>query len=202
MRPLVISVAVITYSRSRTRTRILKNNEHLAHAQTAEDTNADLERDTRDQGFTRPKVLILLPFRNSALTWLNHLTNFALATEVENLSRFTSEFSLPTDDDNVVDKLALPDAASKYPADHIATFKGNIDDSFRAGIKITRKTIKLFSEFYSSDIILASPLGLRTSIEQAKDKGAAADFLSSIEVCVVDQADVMTMQNWEHVQVC
>lgn len=148
---------------AKTRQRVLKNNEALA-------SNPDnTGRETRDQGFTRPKALILLPMRNSAIPWIQHLMNFSLATQVENKTRFLNDFSLP---EGVVDKLATDErdaeGASKYPRDHRESFKGNIDDTFRVGMKVTRKSVKLYSEFYQSDLIIASPLGLRTSIENQK----------------------------------
>ena len=73
-----------------------------------------------------------------------------------------SEYGLPADSE---DKLESAPPGT-YPADHVDMFKGNIDDSFRVGIKVTRKSVKLFSDFYQCDIILASPLGLRMSIEK------------------------------------
>jgi U3 small nucleolar RNA-associated protein 25 len=81
---------------------------------------------------------------------------------VENRARFNREFGLP---DGTVDKLRSAPPGT-YPQDHVETFSGNVDDSFRIGVKVTRKTVKLFAEFYSCDIVLASPLGLRMSIEK------------------------------------
>uniref|UniRef100_A0A0W0EWX1 U3 small nucleolar RNA-associated protein 25 n=1 Tax=Moniliophthora roreri TaxID=221103 RepID=A0A0W0EWX1_MONRR len=173
------------------RRRVLKNNERLSHAAKA---NADPPEDVQDQGFTRPSILVLLPTRNSALEWFNALISHTPTPDfqIQNRSRFNAEYGLPPD---AIDKLASAEPGT-YPRDHIETFKGNVDDCFRVGIKITRKSIKAFSDFYQCDVIIASPLGLRQSIQ--KEKGA--DYLSSIEILVVDQMEALTMQNWDHVK--
>ncbi|KAI0373952.1 digestive organ expansion factor [Pilatotrama ljubarskyi] len=173
------------------RRRVLKNNERISHAVKAGNPPPE---DVQDQGFTRPSVLILLPFRSFALRWISALTAHTPSPDyqIENKSRFESEYGLPP---GAVDKLATAEPGT-YPRDHIEMFKGNVDDSFRVGVKMTRKSVKLFADFYGCDLIVASPLGLRMSIEKEK----SADFLSSIEVLVVDQMDALTMQNWDHLQ--
>ncbi|KAI0730279.1 digestive organ expansion factor [Fomitopsis betulina] len=173
------------------RRRVLKHNERLAHASKS---GSPAPEDVQDQGFTRPAVLILLPFRSFAQRWINALTSHTPSPtyQVENRARFNTEYALPA---GAVDKLASADPGA-YPRDHVEMFRGNIDDAFRLGVKMTRKTVKLFADFYGCDLIVASPLGLRMSIEKEK----SADFLSSIEMVIVDQMDALTMQNWEHVQ--
>lgn len=53
------------------------------------------------------------------------------------------------------------------------------------------------SKLMDCDILVASPLGMKMMSE----KEGSTDLLSSVEVVAVDGADVMLMQNWEHVQV-
>jgi U3 small nucleolar RNA-associated protein 25 len=148
---------------SRKRRRVLKNNERLTRVAKA-NPDAELPEDAQDQGFTRPSILILLPFRCSALDWFNAFAAHASSSafQIENQSRFLTEYGLPP---GAIDKLATAEPGT-YPADHVETFKGNIDDNFRVGIKMTRKSVKMFADFYGCDIIMASPLGLRRSIEK------------------------------------
>ncbi|ORY83030.1 hypothetical protein BCR37DRAFT_413166 [Protomyces lactucae-debilis] len=167
----------------KTRDRILKNNGKLAQ-------HRDDELELRDQSFTRPKVLILMPTRNAAFLFVNQLIALAGAESIENRKRFNDNFGAADKD---------PVKSSTKPEDFKAFFEGNTDDAFRLGIKFTRKTIKLFSQFYASDIIIASPLGLRMVIGDPAQKKVDYDFLSSIELLLLDSCDGLAMQNWEHV---
>lgn len=66
---------------------------------------------------------------------------------------------------------------------------GNIDDSFRIGVSLGKKAIKLYTAFENSDVIICSPLGLRMIIgdeEQEKTK-REYDFLSSVEILILDR---------------
>ncbi|KAF9897635.1 rRNA-binding ribosome biosynthesis protein utp25, partial [Lobosporangium transversale] len=176
----------------KTRDRILKNSGKLQRYQQNTESSAS-PPEYRDQGFTRPKVLIILPYKNTVVDVVESLIALSGSTQQDNKKRFFEEFGL---DEELEDHNRKQDR----PADFLETFKGNIDDHFRVGIKFTRKTLKLYSDFYSADIILASPLGLKTVIGAEGDKKRDFDFLSSLEVVIVDQADDMLMQNWDHLE--
>uniref|UniRef100_A0A915NW40 Digestive organ expansion factor homolog n=1 Tax=Meloidogyne floridensis TaxID=298350 RepID=A0A915NW40_9BILA len=85
---------------------------------------------------------------------------------------------------------------------------GNVDDCFRLGIGLAKKCLKLYTNFDESDILLCSPLGIKMIIGEnegeskegdsnKKDVGSS-DFLASIEIVIIERADILIMQNWEH----
>jgi hypothetical protein len=129
----------------KSRDRVLKNKERL---------KKDSSLECRDQGFTRPKVLILVPFRHHCYEIVQNLIQLSDTKVQENKNRFVEEFEGDMDPD------------PRKSDDYNETFKGNVDDCFKIGLKFSRKQMKLFASFYSSDILIASPLGLAMIIGQ------------------------------------
>jgi U3 small nucleolar RNA-associated protein 25 len=167
------------------RDRILKNNAKLAAA--TDDENVEY----RDQGFTRPKILFLLETKQACVRALDSITSLYTFEQQENKKRFLDSFS--------IEEQKFSD---DKPADFRELFEGNDENEFRVGVKLTRKTLKFYSTFYNSDIIFASTLGLRRAIETGdpKKRSGDYDFLSSIEMVIMEQADATLMQNWEHAE--
>ncbi|XP_027332408.1 U3 small nucleolar RNA-associated protein 25 [Abrus precatorius] len=184
----------------RTRDCVKKNDAKLTRLEEV----ADVDR-FRDQGFTRPKVLILLPLASivyRVVKRLVQLTPSAYKVSVEHMDRFSAKFGSEEHKDDTENGQESENAKhrSSKATDFQMLFGGNNEDDFMIGIKFTRKTIKLFSDFHTSDIIVASALSLVNKIEEAgSNKEKDVDFLSSIEVLIIDHADVIAMQNWSHV---
>lgn len=140
------------------------------------------EPEFRDQGYYRPKVLILLPTRNIAWEVVNKLIKNSQVLNVDNKKKFQQQYYSPYKTNEF------------KPEDFHDIFDGNSNDFFTLGMKYSRKTMKLYCKIEYCDIIIASPLGLKMLI----DKTHNADFLSSIEVCIIDKLEGLYMQNWSH----
>ncbi|PNF37678.1 Digestive organ expansion factor-like protein [Cryptotermes secundus] len=169
----------------KTRTKILHHNNKLLN-------KYEVPEEYRDQGLVRPKVIILVPFREAALRVVKMMMEIILPDEkanVMNKRRFFDEFT--------GNEIAMPKKKPR-PEDYEETFVGNTDDTFRIGITVTKKSIRLYADFYSADIIVASPLGLRVIVGAEGEEGRDFDFLASVELLVLDQADIFLMQNWDH----
>ena len=74
-----------------------------------------------------------------------------------------------------------------------------MEDDFRFGMTLSKKC-KLFANFDKADIIIASPLGLRLIVGNEADSQRENHFLSSIEILIIDRANAICMQNWEHLE--
>ncbi|KAG1364177.1 U3 small nucleolar RNA-associated protein 25 [Cocos nucifera] len=188
----------------RTRDLVIKNDAKLAKHQEGNKEEVLHGGTFLDQGFTRPKVLFILPLGSIALRVVKRLiqlTPISNKANVEHMDRFSEEFGTGDAEDEDEQKHGSSKSQKPTkPADFQILFGGNNNDHFMLGIKFTKRSIKLYSDFYSSDIIVASPLGLITKIGEADvEKEKDVDYLSSIEVVIIDHTDVIAMQNWSHV---
>ena len=86
---------------------------------------------------------------------LHGFVNIFFQGQVKNKKRFFEEYREEEESDIPKDNKT---------EDFKQMFAGNIDDCFRIGISASKKSLELYAKFYSSDIIVASPLGLRTII--------------------------------------
>ncbi|KAJ3444141.1 orf protein-related [Anaeramoeba flamelloides] len=177
-------------NKSKNKNKKKKNNGEDEDENENENEELDKMDIFRDQGFTRPKVLILVPFRQHAVSLIETMLKLSTKQQKKTIlekRRFYKEFSEKTADNE------------NKPKDYNELFKGNSDDCFRIGVSLGARSIRLFSDFYNSDLIIASPLGLRLVVGGEGDKERDYDFLSSIEITILDHADVLLMQNWEHI---
>uniref|UniRef100_A0A8R1HI86 U3 small nucleolar RNA-associated protein 25 homolog n=1 Tax=Caenorhabditis japonica TaxID=281687 RepID=A0A8R1HI86_CAEJA len=147
----------------------------------------------RDSGFVRPVVLVLCPFKKDAYDIINRLRRIIHGDEesgeVWSKNRFEDEYSGPTE---------LPTTRADFPDDHKELLLGNNDDSFRIGIALSKKVLKLYEKFEKADILICSPLGLRMILNG--ESGNESHLISSINLVIVDRTDIMLQQNWENVQ--
>ena len=200
--------------------------------ETGQGIEGDDENKWRDQGYTRPKVLVLLPTRGTCHDFVKRIT--ALLGDsaiVDNEERFDAEYGPldPIDDEDSTSKARRSAVLRQKGPEWNELFgdDANSDDDFKIGLALTphvaksadkkkKKVIsgsgasgvkvKLFADFFHSDIILASPIGLKMAIsggdeddDDEEEAEANVDFLSSIDICFVSSSDVMLMQNWDHV---
>ena len=198
------------------RGRIQRNNKRIKELEDEDDDRADKYR---DQGYTRPSVLILLPTRGSCHSIFNSMMSLLGNPQVESIDRFEEEYGPaaieddPNEDPAVKQRRKFVQGAKGKNWNELFGDDVNADDDFKVGFSMTPKVVggkgeggsvavKMYTNFYRSDIIMASPLALKMAIESDNDDDEASDsdFLSSIEICVVAQAEVIYMQNWDHVQ--
>ncbi|CAF0735026.1 unnamed protein product [Didymodactylos carnosus] len=193
----------------KSRQRILQHNQRLKD-------NPELEY--QDQGYSRTKILIIVPFRESVRRIVQCFEDILIGEDddeknkiqLTHRKRFKNDYGTGDEQTTTRTKPKFQRSSDEY--DEI--FSGNTDDHFRLGLCVTRKSLKFYTKAYQSDILIVSPVGLRTMLEKRRGKKRKRDdenedeteddidnataFLSSIECVFCDQLDVLYMQNFDH----
>ncbi|KAG5509377.1 hypothetical protein JKF63_06687 [Porcisia hertigi] len=156
-----------------------------------DDMNVDeQELELRDRGFSKTRLCVVCPLRNHAYKFVYTLVSILQAdpSKCSKLEMFEQDF---TEIEEAVDP-----TFRRRPRDYQRAFEGNIDDSFCVGLRLEPERVHVYSHPLNSDLLLCSPLGLRRRIEKSGDVLVS---LSSIEVCLIEDAQMLFQQNWMHV---
>lgn len=150
----------------------------------------DEELELRDRGFSKTRLCVLCPLRNHAYKLVHTLVSILQADPAAcpKLAMFEQDF---TEIEEAVDP-----TFRRRPRDYQRAFEGNIDDSFCVGLRLEPERVHVYAHPLNSDVIICSPLGLRRRLEK---NGDVLVSLSSIEVCLLEEAQMLFQQNWMHV---
>lgn len=158
----------------------------------------------RDQGYTRPKVLVLLPTRTTCCEHVKTMIQMLGSnTCVDNMKMFDREYGPIVSDrlekgvddkGNVNDRMRRRLAVLRHKGSEWNELFGdhaNSDDDFVLGLSLTpnfvlsprppmltpssRVNVKLCADLYQCDIILASPLGLKMVISSNDEDDGPSD---------------------------
>ncbi|VDN83629.1 unnamed protein product [Brugia pahangi] len=177
---------------TQTRNIVIKNKQFLQERREKGTLTDDDIENARDQGLSRPKVLIICPMKKDVFPIIENFRMLIFGDSdkpfISNYRRFKTEYG---------DTGFKISEKRKVSVDYRELMSGNIDDCFRIGVAIAKKSLKLYTAFDESDILIASPLGLRMIVGEGSEE-RETDFLASIEVLIIDKADILLMQNWEH----
>ncbi len=190
----VLTVCHVSLCCFRTEQIVSKNNAKLKAAKAVAGGDVSAMPEVADSSLTKARVVIIAPCRHVAFRCIKSLLELhgeKTAQMKPFLGRCSEEFG--PDEEN--EGRPVRATGQPYPEDFTFTFTGNTDDNFSIGLKMTRKSAKLFSKLQFSDIIIASPLAVRMLVGE---HGKGADCLSSVEIAVVLGMEMLHMQNWEH----
>lgn len=115
----------------KTRTKVLHHNAKLNKK------DNEIPEEFRDQGLVRPKVLIIVPFKDSAFRVVKTLIDVLLKEDkgnVFNKNRFVEDYT--------GNEIVMPKKNPK-PEDYEMIFRGNVSDDFKIGLTVTKKSLKV-----------------------------------------------------------
>lgn len=166
------------FSYSTLKIKKIINEINLNSANNKDESGNLIYEQIKDQGFTFPRGLILVPYKKHARLIVDEIIQILKGGNwkgSKNKKKFKEEYS-------------ESDA---------------MNDCFRIGISFNyfENKIKFYESFEDADLIIASPLGIKLTKNQEGNKEEKIyDFLSSVEILLVDFAEVFTFQNISHLE--